>query len=52
MTIEWMLDLFGTEPLRSIVALFWSLFFFGIALALIIGVPIAIGVSDQRRRRT
>jgi hypothetical protein len=50
MTIEWMLDLFSTEPLRSIIVLFWSLLSVGIALALIVGVPVAIGVSDQRRR--
>jgi hypothetical protein len=52
MTTAWMLDLLIIEPLRSIIAVFWSLLFLGIALAVIIGLPVAIGVSDQRRQRS
>jgi hypothetical protein len=46
-----MLDLVGSEPLRSILAVIWSLLFLTLAFAVIIGVPVAIGVSEQRRRR-
>jgi hypothetical protein len=52
MTTEWMLDLFSTEPLRSIIAVLWSLLLLGIALGVIIGLPVAIGASDQRRQRS
>jgi ABC-type spermidine/putrescine transport system permease subunit II len=49
-TTEWILDLFGSEPLRSILAALWSLIFLTLAFAVIVGVPIAIAVSEQRRR--
>jgi hypothetical protein len=50
-TVEWMLDLAGSEPVRSIIAVLWSLLFLTLAFAVIVGVPVAIGVSEQRRRR-
>jgi hypothetical protein len=51
-TFEWMLDLAGSEPLRSIIAVTWSLLCLTLAFAVIVGVPVAIGVSEQRRGRS